>query len=231
MRVDRYETKKEAFGHTVALLGSRCDIAHSPSFQVTSPRSQLILILQAFHHFTYITAHSPTLPPLYLHHSSFSNPSIASPTSWLILQPLFCFSYITWLFTYVSWQAAHAVLTRVVCNPSLSTCHFGKCKFCPGPETLKKYLQELLETNNDQVSYKQWVSLDCTLLETVTKSSEEFTDSCFDKLESPKQQSFVASQQSSFQKSLKAEFQDNEFLVTTDFSENYSFVLQDEKKM
>ena len=42
--------------------------------------------------FTYITAHSPTLPSLYLCHSSFSNPSIASPTSQLILQP---FSYVT----------------------------------------------------------------------------------------------------------------------------------------
>ena len=36
-----------------------------------------------------------TLPSLYLHHSSFSNPSVASPTSQFILQPFFCFSYVT----------------------------------------------------------------------------------------------------------------------------------------
>ena len=30
-----------------------------------------------------------------LRHSSFSNPSLASPTSQLILQPFFCFSYVT----------------------------------------------------------------------------------------------------------------------------------------
>ena len=29
--------------------------------------------------FTYVTAHSPTLPPLHLRHSSFYNPSVASP--------------------------------------------------------------------------------------------------------------------------------------------------------
>ena len=52
---------------------------------VTSPTSQLIL--QAFRHFTYVTAHSTTLPSLYLRHNSFSNPSVASPTSQLILQP------------------------------------------------------------------------------------------------------------------------------------------------
>ena len=32
---------------------------------------------------------------LYLHHSSFSNPSVASPTSQFILQHLFRFSYVT----------------------------------------------------------------------------------------------------------------------------------------
>ena len=54
-----------------------------------------LLILQPFRHFIYATAHSPTLPSLYVHHSSFSNPSVASPTSQFILQPFFCFSYVT----------------------------------------------------------------------------------------------------------------------------------------
>ena len=39
------------------------------------------LIFQPFRHFTYVTAHSPTLPVLYLRHGSFSNPSFAAPTS------------------------------------------------------------------------------------------------------------------------------------------------------
>ena len=46
---------------------------------VTSRTSQLIL--QPFRRFTYVTAHSPTLPLLHLRHSSFSNPSFASLTS------------------------------------------------------------------------------------------------------------------------------------------------------
>ena len=53
------------------------------------------LILQPFCHFTYVTAHSPTLPSLYLRHRSFSNPSVASTTSQLILQSFFRFSYVT----------------------------------------------------------------------------------------------------------------------------------------
>ena len=53
-----------------------------------------LLILQPFRLFTYVTAHSPTLPSLYLRHSSFSSPSVVSPTSQLILKPLFRFTYV-----------------------------------------------------------------------------------------------------------------------------------------
>ena len=66
------------------------------------------LIFQPFRHLTYVTAHSPTFPSLNIRHSSFSNPSVAlptsqlilhplvaSPTSQLILQPLLRFSYDT----------------------------------------------------------------------------------------------------------------------------------------
>ena len=60
-----------------------------------------------------------TFPSLHLRHSSFSNPSVALPTSQLILQPFRCFTYVTVhspslisllryrLFTYVTWRAAH----------------------------------------------------------------------------------------------------------------------------
>ena len=40
-----------------------------------------LLNLQTFRHFTYVTAHFPSLPSLYLRHRSFSKPSFASPTS------------------------------------------------------------------------------------------------------------------------------------------------------
>ena len=44
---------------------------------------------------SYVTTHSPTLPLLHLHHSSFPNLSVASPMSQLILQPFRCFAYVT----------------------------------------------------------------------------------------------------------------------------------------
>ena len=60
---------------------------------IASPMSQLIF--QPFPRFIYVTAHSPALPLLHLHHSSLSNPSVALPMSQLILQPFCCFTYVT----------------------------------------------------------------------------------------------------------------------------------------
>ena len=85
---------------------------------------EALLILQPFHHFTYVTAHSPhyaTLPSLHLCHSTFSslcNPSVASSTSQHIIQYFRRFTYITaptllllhlhhMHFTYVTWWATH----------------------------------------------------------------------------------------------------------------------------
>ena len=69
----------------------------------------------------YSSAHSPTFPSFHLRHSSFSNPSVALPTSQLIFQPFRSFTYVIAhsptllplllrhrLFTYFTWRAAHA---------------------------------------------------------------------------------------------------------------------------
>ena len=55
------------------------------------------LILQAFRHFTYVTAHSPTLPSIYLRHPSFALP-FSTLLSLLIRHRL---------FTYVTWRAGY----------------------------------------------------------------------------------------------------------------------------
>ena len=92
-----YVTLRAAHGSTYTQ--PRHNSFSNPSFaSSTSQALHLIylalLILQPFRHFTFVTthsptlpslnlvtAHSPTLPLLHLRHSSFSNPSFASPTS------------------------------------------------------------------------------------------------------------------------------------------------------
>ena len=73
------------------------------------------LILQAFNHFTYVTAdsHSPSFPSPHLRHSSFSNPSVASPTSQLILQSFFRFSVSAHSPTYPSLHLSHSSFSNL----------------------------------------------------------------------------------------------------------------------
>ena len=72
---------------------------------ITSPTSQLIL--QPFRCFTYVAAHSPTLPLVHLRHSSFSNPSFVSPTSQALhLRHLASRPWRAFVFYFVKSQCA-----------------------------------------------------------------------------------------------------------------------------
>ena len=90
-------------GPGVHLASSKMSTGAFPGVNAAEHRTAQ-LILQPFHHFTYVITHSPTLPSLYLRHSSFSNPSVASHTSQLILQPFFRFSYVTWRAAHVKMK-------------------------------------------------------------------------------------------------------------------------------
>ena len=56
------------------------NIAITTKIYVIIKKPWALLILQPFRHCTYVKTHSLTLPSLCLRHSSFSNPSDASPT-------------------------------------------------------------------------------------------------------------------------------------------------------
>ena len=87
-------------------------------------REWALLKLQLFRHFTYVTTHSPTIPSLSLRHSSFSNHSVASPTSQFIfepfLQPFFRFSYVTTIAHSPTFPSPHLVTVH---SPTLSSAH------------------------------------------------------------------------------------------------------------
>ena len=79
--------------------------------------------VRSYCHFTYVTTHSPTLPSLYLRHSSFSNPSVTSRSSQFILQLFFRFSSIIGSLltsahspTFPSLQLRHSSFS----NPSVA---------------------------------------------------------------------------------------------------------------
>jgi hypothetical protein len=64
-------------------------------------------------------------------------------------------------------------------------------------------------------------------LDTVTSISHEFVEKFVSSLKKLKVHDFVAHQQSSFLQETQSSLQDREVIVLGDFSENYSFIIQD----
>lgn len=79
----------------------------------------------------------------------------------------------------------------------------------------------------DDISYKAWVSVDRKTLETVTKTMEAFVNTLLEASANLRKHNFIAKQQASFLADLKANLKEGEVIVMGDFSENYSFEIQD----
>ena len=92
-------------------------------------------ILQPFRHFTYVITHSPTLPSLFLRHSPFFNPSIASPTSQFILQPFRRFTYVTahsptLPLLYLRHSSFSNLSFAIPASKTLHLIHLARCPWC-----------------------------------------------------------------------------------------------------
>ena len=119
-------------------------------------------------------------------------------------------------------------LAMTMCNPALLSCHLGECIVCPGKEPLKDMLTRCFEENDvDEVEFKQWVSTDRSKLETMVQPIGDFIDTFLEKLDNLRRHDFIAKQQSHFLNEQKETLKEGEFLVIGDFSENFSFVVQD----
>ena len=122
----------------------------------------------------------------------------------------------------------HHCLSKIMCNPPSPSCYLGECSTCPDILSFKEEFVELMEKYEiDQVVFKQWVSTDRSTLETHCLSSEEFADLFCEKLEILRPHSFLAKEQAAFFVWKKSQLQPGEILVIADFSENYSFLIQD----
>ena len=119
-------------------------------------------------------------------------------------------------------------IAKVICNPSLPSCYLGTCKVCPGFDLLKDSLHTAVDNNMiDIITYKQWVSVDRSTIDTFSKSADEFVECFCEKLEQLIPHSFIATQQATFFNECNSSLKPGEWLVQADFSVNYSFIVQD----
>ena len=107
----------------------------------------------------------------------------------------------------------------------------GTCENCPGEAGVDAFLQLILDEADCVDSthrYKQWVSTDrCQLLE-VVKDWDEFIYDLSVSVVKLTNHHYVAVHQSRAFKQCKENAAEGEAVVVGDFSENYTFVLQDE---
>lgn len=120
-------------------------------------------------------------------------------------------------------------LANMLCNPPSIDCCTNNCSSCPGVEKINTILKEKFEEKIiEKITFRQWVTVDRCSLETFEKNTSEFIELFCDKITVLVCHDFIARQQSSFMNDTKGNLKDGEFCVIGDFSENFSFVIQDE---
>lgn len=126
---------------------------------------------------------------------------------------------------FSDYKSMHKLM---ICEAPTEQCYLRICSKCPGSDGLRGILTELFDDNNiDTITYKQWTSTDRSTLETIIKSTEEFVDTLVDSLVNLLTHSFIAKQQSQYVNHLKKTIKTGIFLTLLDFSQNYSFIVQD----
>ena len=95
-------------------------------------------------------------------------------------------------------------------------------------KVLKRLLTDLEELDfMEEITFQQWVTTDmCTLL-TFTHTVDEFIEDLADKVSKLTRHHYIAHKQALYLKNLKESLALNECIIHGDFSENYSFVVQD----
>ena len=124
-----------------------------------------------------------------------------------------------------------SLLDNSVCDITDRNCMLQICKYCPKEKGVKDFLmsfEAVTDREYDNIKYKQWVSTDrCNLIEHV-EPFEQFIDSLCKNVVKLTRHHFIAKKQSEFLKSLKENVSSDNLINLCDFSENYSFVIQDE---
>ena len=77
---------------------------------------------------------------------------------------------------FVLWNYKDC-LSQIICNPPSPECYLRKCVNCPGTENLVNNIWEIFKENTiEQVTYKQWVTVDHTNLKIIQSPVEDFLE-------------------------------------------------------
>lgn len=118
-------------------------------------------------------------------------------------------------------------LNSLLCKNPTTTCYLDECGNCPDVANFGAWLREILnDAHIYDIQYSCWAGTDRSTLQTKTVEVTEYIDELCQKLQLLKPHSFIAKQQAQFILDRKMCLHDDEVVVMFDFSENYSYVVQ-----
>ena len=120
------------------------------------------------------------------------------------------------------------LIGMIVCSHDSKECMVHRCDKCPGTEPLKSYLENAYTDFDEEVSFQQWQSTDRSDLVTVVMQAHEFIDFLVEKIDTLTSHSCIAKCQSKYLQRRKVEIEPDTVIAIGDFTENYTFVVQDE---
>ena len=122
------------------------------------------------------------------------------------------------------------LMSKAVCSLEEERCMMGQCKECPGRQGVIDFLSNSDDlVDMEEVTYRQWVSVDRTKLVTILEPKDEFIENLAEKIVTLTRHSFTAKSQSAYMNNLKTNLKPTEEIILQgDFAENFSYVVQDE---
>ncbi|KAF4527624.1 hypothetical protein B566_EDAN015427 [Ephemera danica] len=133
----------------------------------------------------------------------------------------------------VPLKSAKDCISLMVCDINNPACLLGsmipeiKCNECPGKSALSSKLLKIFEENEiEELRYKMWTTVDRCEIRTIISPPHEFVTDLCSKLDKLVAHSFITSQQNAFFRAKKENLKEGEALVISDFSENFSFIVQ-----
>ena len=122
-------------------------------------------------------------------------------------------------------------MEKVVCDVNDRNCMLHRCEECPGAANLNEYLESVFTERSiddeDELTFKQWTNTDGTRLITRQELAYDVLEEIVSQISGLTNHSFIAKAQASYLSKQKEFVNKGTAIILLDFSENYSFLVQD----
>ena len=122
------------------------------------------------------------------------------------------------------------LISYAVCNITDRDCMLQRCKHCDREVGVKALLEclDVVEMLSNSITYKEWQTKERCILIEKTEPTDTFISTLSVSISKLTRHHYIAMEQAKFFKYLKENLQQGELVIVGDFSENYSFTIQDE---